>query len=280
MIDLHAHTSCSDGSLSPGELVAEAEALGLSAIGVCDHDTMVGVPLAWARRSNHLQVVSGIEISVEFRPGTFHLLGYHFDPRHPRFLDFVRQLQQWRMDRNALMLERLQACGVAVTEDELRELAGDGQVGRPHMARLMVVRGMVESVAEAFQRYLRKGGPCYVSKRRLQARAAIDLIHSAGGAAVVAHPVQLKLSHEALAAQVEAWQRLGLDGMEAWHSDHTPEMAAGYAALAKRLGLCVTAGSDYHGTVKPKVQLGMFPGEPPEDAAVLEPLLAAAERWR
>lgn len=280
MIDLHAHTNCSDGTLSPAELVTEAEALGLSAIAVCDHDTMLGVPLAWEEHRDGLQVISGVEISVEFRPGTFHLLGYHFDPFHPRLLEFLRQLQRWRADRNALILERLEACGVTLTENEVRDLAGDGQIGRPHMARVMVARGVVDSVAEAFQRYLQKGGPCYVAKRRLRPREAIELIHAAGGAAVVAHPVQLKLGHEALCGQMEAWQRMGLDGLEAWHSDHPPDMAAGFAALAKRLGLCVTAGSDYHGTVKPKVQLGVIPGAPPEDAAILEPLLAAAERWR
>lgn len=280
MIDLHAHTQCSDGTDTPAELVARATELGLRALAICDHDTTDAYRDEAVRSTPALRIVPGIELSIEFSGGTFHLLGLLIDPQHAAFDRFVAQLQQWRDDRNQEMLQILADHGFPLRDDDLAEVCSGGQLGRPHLALAMVNRGYVASKQDAFDQWLGSGRPCHLPKRKPQPREAIALVHEAGGAAVLAHPVQLGLGASELELQLTAWCRVGLDGLEAFHSAQSSELAAGYVDLARRHQLLVTAGSDYHGTVKPNVHLGLYPGTPPPDDELLGTLEAAAERWR
>ncbi len=279
MIDLHTHTICSDGELSPGELVTAAQQRGLQAVAITDHDTVSAFHFL-PERELGLEVLTGIELSVEFSGGTFHLLGYHLDPTNHELLAALEKVRAWRAKRNRTMVELLANYGLPVSMDEVRDVAAGGPVGRPHMAVVLQRNGAVDSIQQAFELYLADGRPCYVAKSRMTPGEAIGVIHAAGGAAVLAHPYQLRLSPEALHPAVAAWAGLGLDGLEVWYHAHTPAMNAEYWSLARHHGLCVTVGSDFHGALKPDVQLGGVPGEPPPDEAVLTALRAAAERWQ
>lgn len=279
MIDLHCHTTCSDGTLTPAELIAEAGVRGITTLAITDHDTLD----AYDRLPPVLDVaelIRGIELSIDFPSGTFHLLGYLVDPHEPRLLATVEQLQAWRSERNELILDKLVDAGLPINADDMAALAEAGQVGRPHLARLLMRRGAVTSVQEAFDRYLAAGQPCYVPKSRLDLPTALDLLHGAGGAAVLAHPYQLKLSDADLTSHVAEWARRGLDGIEVYYPVHTPAMLEFYDSLADAHGLVRTGGSDFHGALKPSIILGELGHELPPDEVILEPLRAAAERWR
>lgn len=269
MIDLHAHTTASDGSLTPTELVALARERGLSAVGVTDHDTVAGLDEARsAGEASGVEVVAGVELSVDYPHGQFHLLGYLIDGRSSLLRQRLEELQEHRRTRNERMLARMQEGGLPITMEDVQREARDGQVGRPHMALALVRKGVVASTDEAFQRYLGAGRPYYIPKARLTPTEAIALVHAAGGVAVLAHPCYLKLpDEEALSAELAHLREVGLDGLECYYSQHTPEQTALYLAVARRLGLRVTGGSDFHGRSKPDVQLGVvYEGRPLPDA--------------
>lgn len=282
MIDLHAHTTASDGSLAPAELVQLAKKVGLSALAVTDHDTAGGLPEAEAAaRHAGIDFVPGIEISVDHRPGQFHLLGYFIDFRDPEFLGRLKFLQDSRSNRNVLMVEKMQAAGLPVTLEEIEQESGGGQVGRPHMAALLVRKGIVSTVQEAFDQYLADGKPCHLPKAKLEPPDAIDLVHQAGGVAVLAHPKFLRVPDEAALAVELEWARdAGLDGIEAYYSQHTPEETERYLRLAERFGFLVTAGSDFHGTPKPHVHLGRIYHNAPGSEELLDALRSARNRIR
>ncbi|HEU4752700.1 MAG TPA: PHP domain-containing protein [Armatimonadota bacterium] len=280
MIDLHSHTTASDGSCTPTELVHLAREKGLSALGVADHDTVDGLPeAAAAARDLGIDFVPGIEISVDYPQGEFHLLGYYVDFTHAPFLDRIRYLQDNRVNRNGLMVRKMQELGFDVTLDEIIAESGGGQVGRPHMARVLMKKGYVSSVQDAFDRYLADGKPLHVPKVKLDPAEAIDLVHSAGGVAVVAHPKYMEYpTEEELAAELGRLKEAGLDGLECYYSQHTEAETEQYLRLARRFGFLVTAGSDFHGISKPDVPLGVvYQGRGGEDA-LLGPLKAAAGR--
>ena len=193
-IDLHTHSNCSDGSLSPRELVQLAKKRDLRAIALTDHDTVAGVAEAVAAgKELGVEVVPGVEISAQYPPGTMHILGYCFTPSQPEFLKALKKLQEVRAARNPKIIERLQALGLEITTDEVLNLSS-GQVGRPHIAKALVNRGYVSSIDEAFSRYLQKGAVAYVEKFRFSPREAIALIRGAGGLAVLAHPFTLGIT--------------------------------------------------------------------------------------
>src|SRR5438045_2133198 len=218
MIDLHAHTTASDGSLTPTELVQLAVETGLSTLGITDHDTIGGLAEGeTAAGEAGIHFVPGIELSVDYKPGQFHLLGYFLDYRSRPFLDRLTALQDNRANRNGLMIQKMQAAGLPITMDDLLNAAGGGQVGRPHMALAMVRKGIVSSVQEAFDRYLADGKACHIPKVKLGPEDAIDLVHLAGGAAILAHPKYLRQPDEAaLSAELERLRDCGLDGIEVY----------------------------------------------------------------
>jgi len=277
-IDLHAHTTASDGSFTPTELVEAAHGLGLGALAVTDHDTLAGLGEARAAAQRvGLDLVAGVELSVEDDGGRFHLLGYGFDPANAALAETLTTLRRSRAARNDLMAARMSEMGLPVTMDDVRAEAGEDAlvIARPHFARALIKKGIVGSVAEAFEKYLSTGKPLYLPKEVLTPRDAIALIHGAGGVAVMAHPGLVPLDEAAFDARVTSLaQKDGLDGIEAYYSQHSQADTDRFLALATRLGLLVTGGSDFHGTVKPHVPLGIVFGGQPAAPALLESLRA------
>jgi predicted metal-dependent phosphoesterase TrpH len=280
MIDLHAHTTASDGSRTPTQLVQLAKETGLTALGITDHDTIDGLAEGeTAAEAAGVRFVPGVELSVDYKPGQFHLLGYFIDYRSRPFLDRLTYLQDNRVNRNTLMIERMQAAGLPMTMEDLLEAAGGGQVGRPHMALAMVRKGIVSSVQEAFDRYLADGKPCHIPKVKLGPEDAIELVHLAGGAAILAHPKYLRQPDEgSLSTELERLRECELDGIEVYYSQHSPEETAAYLRIAHRLHFAIGAGSDFHGDSKPHVALGrIYQGRAAEDS-LLEAIATAASR--
>ena len=273
-IDLHTHTTHSDGSDTPEELVGKAARAGAVALAITDHDT--GSGLAEGKRAARqfgIEFVYGIEISAEYSPGTMHLLGYCIDSTAIES-DLV-ELKYACDQRNPQIAARLQELGMDIPYEEVQALAGGEMVGRPHFARLMVQKGYVASIQDAFNRFLAKGTHAYVEKLRLSPDSAIDLIHRAGGVAVLAHPYQLKLSSldavDDLAAELAG---SGLDGIEAVYSRHSEEERSAYGEIARRHQLLITGGSDYHGTYKPDLSLVTGKGDLEVPYRILEEIKA------
>lgn len=265
-VDLHTHTTFSDGQLSPAELVQRAVDVGLAALGVTDHDSIDGLPGARAAAGNRLEIVPGIEVSSSRGGYEMHVLGYYLDAENSMLRERLAEFQGERRRRVYAMAERLVAAGVPVDADEVIVRAGAGVVGRPHVAEALLRAGHVSSVDDAFRRYLGTNGVAYVPRPMFSPESAIDLIHQAGGISVLAHPGPglSDLTVESLAAH-------GLRGVEAWHPQHTPPVVRRYQALAARLGLIATGGSDYHGPGR-----GADLGDRPVPARVLESLKRAA----
>jgi predicted metal-dependent phosphoesterase TrpH len=278
MIDLQAHTTASDGSYTPTELIRHAHEIGLAAIGVTDHDTVGGVEEAVAVAAEvGIEVVPGIEISVDYPQGEFHLLGYYIDYRNSEFLERIHYLQENRFNRNAVMVRKMNDLGFAITLEEIEAESGGGQLGRPHMARAMLKKGYVSTVQEAFDKYLADGQPLHVPKVKLSPTEAIGLVHQAGGVAVLAHPKYMEYPTEAeLAEELGRLKAAGLDGLECYYSQHTEEETQQYLRLAEQFGFLITAGSDFHGVSKPNVPLGIIYQGRGGDDALLATLKAAA----
>lgn len=266
-IDLHIHTTASDGSLAPQEVVRRARRAGLAAIAITDHDTVEGVrQLISHGLPDDLGFITGVEISslppAPYRSkGSFHILGYGIDPEAPPLAEALESLRLQRETRNPQMIDRLNELGMDLTLAEVSAEAGGAVVGRPHMAAVMVRKKWVGSVAEAFDRYLATGRPAYVEKGRIDFENAVSLIRAAGGLPVLAHPVTVGLSPDDLKGLLESLARLGLAGVEAYYSTHPPELTRFLLGCAKSLGLVVTGGSDYHGAYKKGIELGVGRGD-------------------
>ena len=262
MIDLHTHTTFSDGTLTPTELIAAAAARGLEAVAVTDHDTIDGVPEALAAGERlGIEVVPGVEINFEHENVTMDMLGY-FPGRlaETELREQLTELRLYRDERNARMLERLAELGLPLDPADLAEASGEGAMGRPHIALAMMRRGYVGSVSEAFRLYLRRGAPAWVDRRRLSLRAAVDALRASGGLAVVAHPGLSYLDEAGLERLVRAAAEAGIAGLECYHPSHGEETIATCLLLASQHDLLATGGSDFHGSIKPGVRLGQGPG--------------------
>ena len=277
-IDLHTHTTHSDGSASPEELIALACARRARAVAITDHDTVSAIVEARAAAVRlGIEFVAGIEISAEYSPGTMHILGYCIDDESTALALRLDELRRARENRNPQIASRLRSLGFDIRYDEVVELAGNQVVGRPHFARLMIQKGYVASMQEAFDRFLKKDAVAYVPKMRLSPRDSIALIHQAGGVAVLAHPYQLKLSsYEDLDRLVGELAGLGLDGIEAVYSRHSAAERKTYSEIAGRHGLLVTGGSDYHGSYKPDISIVTGLGDLDVPYELLEALKARA----
>lgn len=254
LIDLHSHTNESDGSCSPTELVNEAVRTGVSVLGITDHDTFAGYEAARAPAAGAgLNLVCGIELSTKLHGHSVHLLGYFLGKNGQNgFRDWIKDLQQSRRERNARLAKRLQELGFDITLEEA-EARGRGMTGRPHFAELMLEKGYVRNFRQAFDDYLDESAKAYVYRREPTFADGVAKIREAGGIASLAHPVRVKGDVPALLPEL---RDAGLNAIEAYHSDHTPEDTALYLDLAKRYGLLVTGGSDFHGEAKPEVSLG------------------------
>ncbi|NWG17668.1 MAG: PHP domain-containing protein [Chloroflexi bacterium] len=243
-VDLHLHTTASDGELAPADLVWRARAIGLEAIAITDHDTTAGILEAQATASHLLLVIPGIELSAESDKLDVHILGYFLNWQSDDFQAQLTRFRDDRLKRGQRIVEKLAALGLPVSWERVLAQADGGAVGRPHIARAMVEAGLVASVSEAFDRYLYTGGPAYVSRERLTPEAAVALIHRAGGAAVLAHPAVLP----DYAAMVERLVTAGLDGVEVVHPLNSEIVRDNLRGLAARFGLVMTGGSDFHGS--------------------------------
>ena len=261
MIDLHSHTNESDGTYSPAELVAAASALRLNALAITDHDTIAGYDLARPLADQvGLRLICGIELSTKVHQPvrkTVHLLGYFpsCDPSQ-EFLQWLRSMQAARRDRNRRLAAKLQTMGVEITIEEV-EQAGKSMAGRPHFARLMVRKGYVPNTFEAFRQYLDESAPGFVDRDEPTLAEGIERIRAAGGVSSLAHPVRLgKRDHAEEEELIASFVALGLDCIEAYHSDHEHADVQRYLGHAEKYGMGVTGGSDFHGDNKPNVRLG------------------------
>jgi predicted metal-dependent phosphoesterase TrpH len=271
MIDLHTHSSASDGSLTPPQLMNLAAARGLSAIALTDHDTIAGVETARkAAGEKGLRFIPGIEMEIRWEGGEFHLLGLGIRTPSGAFLDAVEELARRREERNGRIMDLMGAMGIAVQAGDLRDISGGNSLGRPHFASLLVKRRVVKNQEQAFSRYLGKGRPLYVPKEGLELPRALDCIKESGGIAVLAHPMSLYVSWGRLPDLLKGFKDQGLDGLEAWHPTTKPGACKRLEDLGKSLGLYITAGSDFHGAARPDRELGVTSGNRKIEDAVLE----------
>ncbi len=276
-LDLHLHSTHSDGSQPPAEIIAMAHKADVRALAITDHDILTGLPDAVeAARPLGIDVIPGVEISSRFDDDELHILGYYFDPADPTLLARLETLRESRHRRNPLIVERLRDLGVSLTYDEVRELAGTDAVGRPHIARLLMEKGHVKTAKEAFDRYLARGKAAYVARELPEPTEAIRWIRDAGGVAVLAHPLWVKRTGEALRKLCEKLKEAGLGGIEVLYSTHTPQQTSDFLNLARHLDLLVTGGSDYHGLTKPDIEVGTGRGNLTVPDKLLEPLKNAA----
>ncbi len=279
-VDLHLHTTASDGVRSPSEIVHYAKSKGLQAIAITDHDTIEGLTEAMAEGERiGFEVIPGIEISAEHSPGSMHLLGYFLDIHHPLLNERLEYLQKARAERNPKIVENLNRLGVKMTYDEVVKASGGGQVGRPHFAQVLLEKGYVRSFQEAFDRFLKKGASAYVDKLRFTSAEAIHFIREAGGVAVVAHPNTLGGNNSrALEAILFQLVREGLRGIEVYYPEHSPAETAQYKFLAEKHGLLMTGGTDYHGIEGNELDIGVGRGDMKLPYTIIENLKAVRNR--
>lgn len=257
MVDLHTHSTESDGTFSPRRLVRFARESGLSAVALTDHDTVAGLAEAKKAASGEgIRLIPGIELEVSYSGGEFHLLGLGINRWRGQFETALLSLQHERTVRNRVILDRMREAGIEVEYSEVEDLAGGEIIGRPHFARMLVSRGIVRNIEDAFNRFLKPGMPYYASKRTITVREAADLIHAAGGLAVIAHPLTLYLGWRVLPDRIRAYRDEGVDGIEAYHSNATYRECRRLEDIARNLGMLVTAGSDFHGSHIPSRRLG------------------------
>ena len=256
-VDLHVHTTASDGSLNPAEAVRLASEKGLSAVAVTDHDTTAGVPEAVEAGERYgVEVVPGVELSVDYEGEGVHILAYFIDPAHP----VLRELLDWvvaeRDARNEAIAAAMRSDGVPVTVESLRAGRPGAVVGRPHFAQALTEHGAAASIRDAFDRFLSRSMKYYRARRYIPMDRAFEAIRAAGGKAVFAHPFQYKYSEPELVILTRTLVEKGLSGVECVYSGYTPEQVEYLKELAGFYGLCVTGGSDFHGAGKPEVRLG------------------------
>jgi len=277
-IDLHTHTTASDGTTTPRELIRLAAEAGLSAVAITDHDTVAGLPEALAAgREFGVTVIGGVELSVFDGQRALHLVGL-FVPESPGELaEVLARAREKRHDRNRLILEKLAALGIPLDYDEVLALA-DGSVGRPHIAAALVNSGHVRTIKEAFERYLGAGGRAYAPKTKMPLARAVSLLMAEGALPVLAHPYLLREKGRSMERLVAGYKEQGVAAIEAYYSEHSESQTREYLALATKLDMGVSGGSDFHGAAKPGVVLGRGRGRLFVPEGVLSALATRRER--
>jgi len=279
-IDLHVHSTVSDGTLTPTELVDHAIEVGLSAFALTDHDTIRGVAeakerAAWHKSRGHaIEVYSGVEISAAYKNRDIHILGL-FVNENDEILDrILNSFLENRNRRNERMLEKFAEFGIELTMKDLTEDAPSAVITRAHFATALMKKGLVSSVQEAFEKYVGDNGPCYIPREYMSPEQAISSIKKAGGVPVLAHPLLYNLPHDELYALVDRLKKAGLKGIEVYYSNNRGQDEVNVKALANHFGLVATGGSDFHGSVKPHIELGIGRGNLKIPYSVLENVLA------
>jgi 3',5'-nucleoside bisphosphate phosphatase len=278
VIDLHTHSTVSDGSDPPERLPELAARAGCSAVALTDHDRLDGIAAAQLRaRELGVTLVPGCEVSCAGSPGSLHVLAYFVEPGEGPLQEELVRLQQDRTERNRQLLARLAGLGIPVSEQDLHEETGKddlSEVGRPHVAAVLMRKGVVSSISEAFDEWLGKGRPGYVSKARVEPLGVARLARASGAVVVLAHPFSLGLPEAELASTVTELAEGGFSGLEAYYGRYTDEERAHLVALARSAGLVATGGSDYHGSYKPDLSVGVGLGDLEVPDHALEELAA------
>jgi len=281
MVDFHTHSNVSDGDLSPALLIKEAVKQGLRAIALTDHDTINGLENArTAASAENFHFIPGIEININWigskstpglgPGGEFHLLGLGINSPSPAFISAVEELSRRREARNREILNRMHELSIDATWEDLLALSGGHSLGRPHFATLLVNRKIVKNRNQAFARYLGIGKYLYVAKEGLAFEEAVSIIRESGGIPVLAHPISLFVAWGRLPDLIKTLKDMGLMGVEAWHPTAKPGSCRRLEDLAKNLGLYITEGSDFHGSVRPDRRLGYSSKGRKIDDAILE----------
>ena len=261
-IDLHTHSTASDGTLSPTELIKLANDSGLDAIAITDHDTFQGVPEALeAGKKFGIEVIPGCEMSLESPVGAgwMHVVGLWLPPKSEELQTAFDWVLEGRKTRNHEIVKKLRSLGISITYDAVAARA-KGTLGRPHFAQELVSLGVVSSVNEAFKVWLGDNGRAYVPKRKLQPKQALGILKNIGATAILAHPFALGLNYTQIEELVRELMDDGLDGIEVYYSEHDDAATKGFLEIAQRLGLLISGGSDFHGDVKPNIRLGKGKG--------------------
>lgn len=260
-IDLHVHSTGSDGTLSPAELVWEAKKTGLSAFALTDHDSVSGIPEAIpAGDIAGIEVIPGVELSTEYEGVEIHVVGLYIDIENRDLLEQLHAFRDNRDNRNLKMIERLQAYGYRISASEIYKKNPDSVIARPHIARHLVETRQVKDMQTVFDELIGDGCVCYVDRLKITPMRAVELIHAAGGVAILAHPCLYRMPEDALIAMIEKMIAVGLDGIEAYYSLNTPDQEKTYLEMAEKYGLLVSGGSDFHGSNKPDIHLGTGKG--------------------
>ena len=258
LADLHLHTNFSDGTFSPEKVVQYAKAKGLYAIAITDHDCCSGItPAVIAAEDLDMEVIPGVELTAEM-PGEeeIHILGYFIDWQETSFLEKLAQISSVRRERAKEILRKLRENAVDISEEELFNLSGKGSVGRLHIAHLLVRKGAVRSISEAFTRYIGNGGPCYVEKFKLSPKEAVAIIKGVGGISVLAHPMTINTAEKSMEDVISSLIEDGIRGVEVYHSENNPAYERELRRLAEKYNLLITGGSDCHGFGKREILIG------------------------
>ncbi|MBQ7341387.1 MAG: PHP domain-containing protein [Oscillospiraceae bacterium] len=273
-IDLHTHSLCSDGAQTPADVVRTAKEAGLTAIALSDHDCIDGVQEAMdAGKALGVEMIPAVELSAQ-SDTELHILGYFIDIHNKKLQDMMAYALQVRDERQEEVCRKLNEQGFDITMDELREEANGKVLCRAHFAQIMVRKGYAESVKDAFNRYLSVGCYAYSNRQALTGPEAVSLIHEAGGIAVAAHLHLIKMPDEELKEYLKSLIPYGLDGVEGYYTDYTPDMERRYRAMAEELGLVISGGTDYHGANKPHISIGKGKGDLEIPYSVLDGLRA------
>lgn len=274
-IDLHVHSDKSDGSLSPSDLVSYAIKQGVSAFALTDHDTVDGIDEAIAvSKGTSVTVIPGIELSTAYEGKDIHIVGLFIDKEQPAFRERIGRFANARINRNLEMCDKLTEYGMPITYDELTAAFPDAVITRAHYARLMMQKGYVKSLKEAFERYIGDYGPCFIPRKKITPDEGVRFILSANGLPVLAHPMQYGMGDTRLQQLIDSLKEAGLVAMEAIYCTHTLSEEAKLCKLAKDNGLLISGGSDFHGKAKPGLELGTGYGRLHVPQEVLDQLIA------
>ena len=269
-IDLHTHSNCSDGSMTPTELVAHAASRGLKAIALSDHDTVAGIDEAIKAGEEYgVEIVPAIEFSVQSNTET-HILGFFIDHKHPKLFEALENINKVRWERTVNTCNNLRNLGFDVTIEEALELAPSGLIGRAHFAKILANKGYTSSVKEGFDKYLANGKPAYDGTQYLTAADAVKLIREIGGLSFVAHPHLIRLDDAKLREFLTELKNEGLCGIEGYYNEYSEEMQVYFQSVAKELGLEICGGTDFHAKMKPHIEIGIGQGNMEIPYSVLE----------